>query len=680
MLADAARTEGSRYVLTGNALLERAGERVMAQRLSYDKALGVAEAEGDVVYEIPGLHVEAERARVLTRERQAEIERLRYRLTNTGAHGVARRGEQTDPLHQRLEDATYTTCPGPRPAWRLEAREVTLDRERQVARARHVKLRAGSVPVLYLPWMSYSLDRSRKTGFLTPGIGHSDNNGIDVRTPFYWNIAPERDATLTPRYLGKRGLQLLGEYRYLGRRYQGELNLEALPGDDLAGRDRYLIGYEHAGWFTNRLDGEVHYRHVSDKDYFRDLGDSLGLASQTHIDRNARLTWHGGYWTLSGYLQDFQTLDPTLPAGTRPYRRLPQLVFSGLLPQRPLGLKTRLTTELVHFDQDGRVTGTRLDLRPEVARTWGAAAWEVTPRFVLRHTRYWLQDQAPGDPDTPSRTTPIASIDARLFLERPRDLLGLGQMQTLEPRLFWLYVPYRDQQALPVFDTGLRDFNDLLLFADNRFSGADRQGDANQLTLALTSRILDPGSGRQRAALTVGQIHYFRDRTVTLPGQSPDRRSASNLIATLDVRLIAGLQAGAGIQWDPFESKTDRGSLRLRYRTDRHHFVNLAYRYRSDILEQLDLSGLWYLTPAWHLVGRWNHSLRHGVLLEGLAGIEYESCCWLARLVTRSYVDSIDGNRNDAILLQLELKGLTRIGDPVERVLEQSILGYAASH
>ncbi|RMG29830.1 MAG: LPS-assembly protein LptD, partial [Gammaproteobacteria bacterium] len=675
--ADQARSEGQRYFLRGHVRLERPGERLTADRMRYDRVSGRAEAEGRVVYTLPGLRLEAARAELHTRTRRARLEQVRYHLPGRGARGTAVRAEQRDPRHQRLERATYTTCPGPRPSWRIEAHTLTLDRQRQVARARHVKLRVRSVPVLYLPRMSYSLDRSRKTGFLTPGLGHSGNNGTELRLPFYWNIAPERDATLTPRYLEKRGVQLLGEYRYLGHGYRGRLELEALPGDRLRHQDRSLVAYEHGGWFSPRLDGEIHYRRVSDPDYFRDLGGSLGLASQVHLDRNARLTWHAGTWSLTGRVQDFQTLDPTLPPEARPYRRLPQLSFSGRLARRPLGLESRLDAELVRFTQQGRVDGTRLDLRPAWQRTWGGAAWEATPALTLRHTRYWLSGQDPGTPSRPTRTTPIASLDLRLFLERDSGLFGPGGLQTLEPRLFWLYVPYRDQDRLPVFDTGRRDFNDLLLFADNRFSGADRQGDAHQLTLALTSRFLDPRTGTQHAALTLGEIRYFRDRRVTLPGESIDQRPTSDLLAHLDLALARALRLEASLQWDPHAAATRRSGLGLRYRQDPRHRLQAAYRYRNGILEQVDASGLWYLNPTWHLVGRWQYSLRHHTLLEGLAGIEYEQCCWLARLVVRRYVADIDGAHDQAFLVQVVLKGLTRIGHPVEQLLAQSVLGYA---
>jgi LPS-assembly protein len=250
-------------------------------------------------------------------------------------------------------------------------------------------------------------------------------------------------------------------------------------------------------------------------------------------------------------------------------------------------------------------------------------------------------------------------------------------LQTLEPRAFYLYVPHEDQTDLPLFDTAPRDFNFQQMFEENRFTGADRMGDANQLTLAVTTRLLDPDTGTQHASFSLGEIFYFRDREVTLqPNEPVAEQSSSNLVAELDLRLSPTWRTVAGLQWDPFESKTERSSVRFQYRPDPQHLLNFAYRFRSDQLEQIDTSALWYFNPRWHGIMRWNYSLPDDELLETLAGIEYESCCWILRLMARSYISDVQGEKNDAILVQLELKGLTSFGDPIESLLEDGILGY----
>ena len=678
MAAREARTEqGNRFLLRGGARIERAGQRLTADEIRYDKTRGVAEAEGRVRLDDPELAVTGSRARLALDSDQGEIHDVHYALRGRHARGEAAAAFQESADRKRFEAATYTTCDADAESWRLRAREVVLDEASGVGKARHVRLEAGGVPVLYSPWLSFPIDDRRKSGFLVPGWGRSDEGGVDIRIPYYWNIAPNRDATLTPRYLGKRGLMMKGEYRYLTRDSRGQLDLEYLPSDDaFGGRNRTLLGIRHQGRLSERLQARVDIRSVSDAEYFEDLGDNLGLSALTHINRVAELRYSAPQWTLSGRLQDFQTVDRTIPATRRPYGRLPQLRLAARPDWHPGGIDLQLNAEIVRFDKADAVTGTRYDLTPTLSLPLGRAAWFLTPALALRHTGYRLDGVAAGDPDAPTRTNPIASLDGGLFLERSTEWFGTRYTQTLEPRAFYLYVPERDQSAIPVFDTSLRDFSYAQLFATNRFTGADRMGDANQLTLAVTSRLLDPASGAQRARFALGDILYFRDRTVTLPGRAPERQASSNLVALADLSLSPAWSLAAGLQWDPHETKTDRSNLRLQYRAGERRLLNLVYRYRSDRLEQITLSGLWQLTPRWQLVGRWSHSLPDSTLLEGLGGVEYETCCWIARLVGRSYINNTAGERNTAVLFQIELKGLTSFGDPVSETLRSGILGY----
>ncbi|WJW75908.1 LPS assembly protein LptD [Thiohalobacter sp. IOR34] len=670
--------QGTRYLLSGDARIERSGQRLRADRLRYDEAAGTADAEGHVLLEEPGLRIEGSRAHLLLDEDRGEIEDVRYDLFSRYARGSARIAYQDSRTRKRFEQATYTTCDEGAEAWRLKAREVKLDEAKGVGRARHVILELAEIPVFYTPFMSFPLDDRRKSGFLVPSWGRSDESGADVRLPYYWNIAPNRDATITPRLLSDRGVQLRGEYRYLQRHGEGRLDLEYLPSDKAFGNQtRSLFSLRHSGRPTRQIGIKLDFKNVSDAEYFEDLGDNLGLSATTHIRRVGELSYSARGWNLTGRLEDFQTVDRTIAASNRPYKRLPQILFRGQPASRPYGLELRLDAEAVRFDKDAAVTGTRFDLRPEAALPLGDAAWYLTPRLALRHTRYSLQNTAPGDPDSPSRTLPIASLDGGLFLERDSRWFGHSLLQTLEPRAFYLFVPKRDQLDLPLFDTGLRDFSYQQLFASNRFSGADRQGDANQLTLALSSRLLDPASGRQLLRLSLGEIFYFRDREVILRSGDPvEQRSNSKLVALLDLALQGGWTLSSGLQWDPRSTRNERGSLRLRYQPDARHSLNLTYRYRRDRLEQVDASAFWHLTPRWHLVARWNYSLPDRLLLTGLGGLEYESCCWVFRILGRSYINDTQGRRNNSLLLQLELKGLTSFGDPISELLQNDILGY----
>lgn len=676
--ADRARAfDRNLLVLTGEARVERAGQRMDADRIEYHRDTGEALAEGGVRLEQEGMRVEAERARLNLETRAGEMDGVRFTLFEGHAWGEAAQARQENPLLRHFSEASYSTCDRENPSWLLKAREFTLDQKAQRGIVRHSVLRAWDVPVFYFPYLSFSLDDSRKTGFLFPSWGSSSTTGTDIRLPFYWNIAPHRDATLTPRYMAKRGVQLMGEFRYLNRTNSGQIDLEYLPTDKASGdRDRGFLSYRHQGRPARNLRTRINLTTASDERYFEDLGNSLSLSATTHLEQTAEITWASSGWMLQGRAQNFQTVDSSIPAASRPYKRLPQLRLAGRPRWTPYGLDLGLDAEAVRFDQKGRVTGTRLDIKPFLSRPWGTPGWYLTPRLELRHTAYSLQNLTSGDPDRPQRTLPTASLDSGLTLERTARLGPGTYVQTLEPRLFYLYVPKIDQDDIPVFDTGLADFNYQQLFATNRFTGADRVGDANQLTVALSSRLLQPASGAQLLRATLGQILYFRDREVTLPGKEVATAAGSNLVGLLELDLGRRWQLDAGLQWDPELNERERASLRLRLAPAPHRRLDFSYRYRRDVLEQVDVSGLWYLTPSWHLVGRWYYSLPDSALLEGLGGLEYESCCWVARLLGRSYVLSGEEERNTTFMFQVELKGLASLGQSVDSLLRGSIAAY----
>ncbi|MFA7388506.1 MAG: LPS assembly protein LptD, partial [Thiohalobacteraceae bacterium] len=547
--ADHAETEGQVYILAGDAVIDRAGRRVQADRIRYDEALGEVRAEGNVRLDEATLNLTGSSARLLLDSDQGEIQDVRYRVYAQHARGRAETARQESAVRKVFEEATYTTCDEEREAWRLNARNVVLREDEGVGTARHAWLEIADVPVLYTPYMSFPIDDRRKSGLLVPSWGSSQNSGAEFALPYYWNIAPHRDATITPRLLAKRGLQMQGEFRYLNPTNSGALGLEYLPGDrEFNDEDRRLVRIDHSGRPFARLSTAVHAADVSDDRYFEDLGTDLEVSSTTHLERLAQATYFGTGWSLTGRVQDFQTVDRTIPSAADAYARLPQLLFHAAPRTRPYGVELDLASELVQFDHDDLVTGTRLDLQPKASLPLGGAAWFLTPAASVRYTQYKLEDQPANQPEDPSRTTPIASLDSGLFFERNLGWFGNDLLQTLEPRAFYLYVPHRDQSDLPVFDTALRDFSFYQMFEDNRFTGADRMGDANQLTLAATTRLLDPGTGTQYASLSLGEIFYFRDREVTLyNNQAAADQSRSNLVAELDLRLSQSWKTVAGV-------------------------------------------------------------------------------------------------------------------------------------
>lgn len=671
------------FTLSGDATIRYGMHRLQASDITFRQKTGEVEASGGIRFAGPEIVVSGDSALLQTGQERGELKQLTYALPRQHARGGAELLSLEGAYRQHLEKAFYTTCsPGNRD-WLLSAREVELDQAEGTGVARDAKVTFKGVPILYTPYISFPLDDRRKTGLLLPKVGTTEKTGVDISLPWYWNIAPNRDATITPRLMSDRGIMLGGEFRYLTHSSRGSINAEYLPSDDeFGGEDRSLVTLRHHGYLTERLEASILASDVSDETYFEDLGTDLVQTSQTSLERTARTTYHGQSWRLGLVVQDFQNLDVTLAPEDRPYRQLPQVVFDYFPDQRLLGIKAELLAEFNHFSHSDNsvVKGSRLDLQPRFSLPVQHAGWYVEPAVGVRHTAYTLDNTAPGQDTDPARTTPVASLDAGIFFERSGSFRSRPYIQTLEPRLFYLYVTEEDQQDLPVFDTGNYDFNFWTLFRENRFNGPDRMGDANQLALALTTRILNPDNGQQLLSASLGSLLYFRDRTVTLPGENVDLDNSSDLIGELDLSLTRFWSVRAEVLWNPHDSHTERSNYRLQYRRGPRQLVNLGYRFRDGIQEQADVSFLWPLYRHWHAVGRWYVDLDSNETIEALAGLGYEHCCWGLQLLGRSYINSEGSDRTTAIFLQLELKGLGKLGTSVDGALERGILGYHSNY
>ncbi len=679
--ADRAESRGNEvYQLDGNAVVREPQQQLSADHILYDGFKGTVDAEGSVRLDEPNLRMTADKAHVLTETQEGTIENADFLLYLAHARGASPTVFLEGPNRKRLLDATYTTCAYDSDTWRLRGSEVTLKQDKGEGVARHARLEVHNVPVFYTPYITFPIDDRRKSGLLTPSYGNSDESGLDVRVPYYWNIAPHRDATITPRHMEKRGLMLDSEFRYLNLTNEGELDFTFLPSDDAFGQDRHLVGYQHEGTLGERVRIEADLKDVSDQDYFEDFGDVLNLTSTTHLERRLDGTYRGDWWSLTGRLQHYQTVDSDIAAASRPYERLPQISLRARPDWNHFGLEYDLQAEATAFDHSRNKlvdTGNRYDLTPKVSLPLRRSAYEITPALSLRHTQYDLDRVDMTKDDAPSRTAPIFSLDNKLFLERNTGLLGGQYLQTLEPRAFYLYAADRDHSDIPVFDSANRTFRFSELFSENRFSGGDRVGDANQLALAVTTRYLDPVSGTEKLRASVGELFYFRDREVTLRGGDPDTDSRSEYAGELAVNLTSRWSLSADALWDPQEEITTKSNTSLSYRGGRRKLANLSYRSTRPTLEQVDASWLWPLSPAWHMVGRWNYDLEDNRTLEGIAGLEYQSCCWAARIAWQKVLNDADKEKsNYALYMELELKGLTSIGDKVESVLQDGILGY----
>ena len=647
----------------------------------YSEPDGVVNVEGQVRYDEPDMTMFAQRGKVWLDEDRAEFHDTGFRFYDRHARGGADTAYLLQPGISRYETASYTTCPDDSNVWKLHAKSVSIYEDEGEGIARHARINIKSVPVLYTPWLSFPIDDRRKTGFLIPSFGSSENSGFELRVPYYLNLAPNYDATLAPRYLQDRGVQLNTEFRYLRDNQRGIVSLEYLPDDEITGENRSRIKIRDTSRFGEHLTTNIDYDRVSDADYLTDLGDSLSLASITHLQRTFRADYNTRWWSAGARIDDYQTVDPTIAPEDRPYERLPRLTFDAISPVRPGNVESAFTSEFVRFDQDSRVVANRVDLTPSILYPLRRAAFEITPKVGVRYTNYQLDNQDPGQQQYLSRTTPIFSLDNVLYLEKGLRLGERDYIQTLEPRVYYLYVERQNQEDIPLFDASTPTFTYRELFEENRFNGADRMGDANQAALAVTTRLIDPVTGAQRARASVGELFYFQNRTVTLDNTAPEERSRSDIAAELEVALSRAWSTRADFVWDPIDLNSERANARIQYNPGFRKIANLSYRYLrqgqdQQQQDQIDASFLWPLGPSWQALGRWYYDIGDSEKLETLLGIEYDSCCWGIRLVGREYVDGSREETNRAVLLQFVLKGLGRVGSDIESLLEDGILGY----
>ncbi|WP_149195939.1 LPS assembly protein LptD [Luteimonas suaedae] len=700
---------GEQSHLQGNATLKRGDQFLATDNLTYDAETGRYVADGSVRYQDSGMRIVADR---LTGDQDADshsIENVRYQLIERRGNGGADRAEMTGD-QGALYGSTYSTCPPGQRWWELHAGRIDVDMEEGFGTARGATLRLGKIPVLYMPWFKFPIDDRRKTGLLYPALGYSGRNGFDYRQPIYLNLAPHYDMTLQPRIMTRRGVLLGTEFRYLNATGRGTFDLEYLPSDNLTQDERQEEIDQQIPEENRRKDDRGMFRYVgrqnisrtwqaranlnwiSDPRYIEDQSSSLTSGSSSTINSSAGIYGRGRYWD-GGLEADYRLLsDYTLNKTRLPYYRLPSLFLSWEQPFRPW-LVAGVDTDLTRFDHASsarqangnpvRPGGSRFDLKPYVSFPLEGAAWYVRPTLAWRYTGYRLDDALAeninaSDPDTsPSRSLPITSVDAGLFFDRDTLFRGDQYLHTLEPRLFYLNAPYRDQSNLPVFDTRDLTFSWGQLFRDNRFSGADRQTDANQLTVALTTRLIRESDGLEKLSASVGQIRYFDDSRVVLnSNREPIEAGESSWVAESSYAINDRWNLSAAYQWDPKVRRDDLVSLRTRYLIGDDGIANFSYRYRRAQLEQVDFSFLYPINPTWSLVGRYYYSLRDSKVLEGIAGVQWDSCCLAVRLVGRHYVRNRIGETNNAIQLEVELKGLGSAGPDTEGRLRRAILGY----
>jgi LPS-assembly protein len=658
----------------GNVSLRKRGAAVFADYLYYAFPERELTVTGHVRFEKEGDVVTGEKLFYNLDSESGYLEKPAYNFQQYRARGSADRMVMESRTKMRVDKATYTNCDVGDDDWFLRVDKLDLDRQGDVGVAHNATVVFKGLPVLYSPYLDFSLSGHRKTGLLPPTIGSTGQSGFEVTQPFYWNIAPNRDATIAPRILAKRGVLLNTELRYLEPSLSGEVRTEYLPNDRQKQESRYGYSWQHQQLFGHGISGGFNLQGVSDDTFFTDLSDKIAVTSQTNLPREGNLLYDGDWWNMNARVQRFQTLQDPLAPVTPPYARAPQLTLN-VNRQTDYYLDLGLQGEYVDFAHPFLLNGRRQILYPSISVPLQTSYFYLTPKLGYHHTRYSFED--PNLPDE-TRGLPVYSIDSAVTFERNARLWDRDFIQTLEPRLYYVYIPFRPQDQLPIFDTAVADFNLAQIFTENQFSGGDRINDANQLTAALSSRLINPGSGEEQLRFVLGQRYYFKEQQVSL---STSRRdfNRSDILAAMTGRITPNWAADVGLQYSAITSQTERSNVALRYQPAIGKVMNFGYRFTRDNLEQVDLSSQWPLAGRWTGLARWNYTLRDKRLLEGLAGVEYNAGCWAARFVVHRFVGATQEYIN-AMFFQLELNGVSKIGSNPLELLRQNVTGYTKTN
>ena len=615
-------------------------------------------------------------------EPTAQTEQLSIDPKFTSSRGDAKAVLFEGQDKKRLLGARYTTCEAGVDDWYIKSKEITLDDYTQSGSAKNAYIEFKGVPILYSPWLSFSFNNERKSGFLAPSVGTTSRSGFETLVPYYINIAPDMDATVATRYLSKRGMQLQGEFRYLNENYSGINSLEYLDNDSLSGNRRYYANFAHNHQITDRWSAGYNIEKVSDNEYFSEMSTRIVSTSRVNLPQQGRVDYVGDVWRFNGIAQKYQTLDKI----NYPYQRLPQLTLTA--DKEWEYADTELYSEFSYFDRDNNApvaaTGSRLTLYPSISVPFTQSYGFITPKVGVHSTSYRLNNNDFNingnmvSNNSASRTLPIFSLDSGLFFERDTKIVKNRYTQTLEPRMFYVYIPHKEQDLLPVFDSALADLNLTSLFTENQFTGNDRVNNANQLSLAVTSRMIDQDTGIERFAATIGQRYYFDKQRVVLPNTIQPTNNSSDIIASMTARLSNKWNLDAFWQYNTDDAGIVRSNILARYNPEPGKLMNVGYRYTQQFLEQINVSGQWPLSRGWYGVGRFNYSIREKTLIESLAGIEYDAGCWQARTVIQR-VETATADANYGLFFQLELGGLASIGSNPLNLLRRDIPGYLSS-
>ena len=687
------RAQSSRVVqdgpsqFQGNVEVIKNSQSIRAEVVTYDKDTGIYNAEGRAHLWDKGMVWTGDAIKFDSQNETALLSDGKYWLGEGPGRGTA-----SKIVHNSAEDISvfknveYTTCPVTSEAWRLHASALRVDHSNERASASNAIVRFMDVPVFYMPYVNFPTTKQRKSGFLAPVFGTSNESGFDTQLPYYWNIAPNQDATISPRIIQDRGIMLDGEYRYLNPTYSGTINGEYLSGDDDRGnQDRSYLSVEHHQlFFDNRGRLNLLFNNVSDNEYFKDFGNTMGASSQSFLERKLEFAYEKEGTRFYAVTQDYQTLVDDLPAAARPYKILPRLEL-GHIFKTDNGFEAAIKSDASYFYKSQSLSSIRATAAPSLAYSYRKPYLQIIPKIVVAHTEYFNDD--PNDIyDDESRTVPIISIDATLFAERNFSLWGKNLFQTLEPRVYYLYVPKVNQDNLPIFDTGAMDINTHTMYLPHRFSGGytqfggDRVGDANRVTFGVSSRLSHKDTGRQIMSISIGQVFHLDRREITLPGQTYSNNTLSNLFAEGELNLSSTTKITGSLVWEPESQKTERKAISFNYQPDQNTILKAAYRFTrapnssSQNIEQVDTS---FRLPVptfknMSLIGMWSYTIHDKTTLEAFGGVEYDSCCWSVSIVGQRYLNGTNISSEPefitGVFVQLRLRGLMGLGkgrDPI---------------
>lgn len=667
---------------SGNVKMRHGDLELKADRIKYYQDSEDAEVEGNAMLNRPDDILKGDLLQLNLETGIGELSNPQYFIKDGSGRGSGSLLFLEGNDHYRLKQARYTTCQVGDDDWYIEASDLEVDNAKKVGTARNVVVRFKDVPFLYLPWMNFSFSGQRKTGLLAPVFGNTARSGAEVSVPFYWNIAPNYDATVTPRYMSKRGVMFNNEFRYIEQNLGGQLLFDILPDDRITDETRYGVVFNHNQWLGSGWSGMLHYERASDSNYFRDLANNVAFTSRTNLPQQAMASYFGGLGrdgslTFSALVQRFQTLQDPRATIISPYKRLPQFTLNAV-KRNLYGLDFDLSSNWTHFSHPTLQDGLRLAMYPSISlplqNSWGF----IKPRVGVHHTRYNLNAPTGTETKTANRTLPILSLDSGLTFERDINLFQGNYVQTIEPRLFYVYIPFEQQNNLPNFDSAEMDFSFAQIFSERRFSGEDRINDANEITMAVTSRLIESSTGNERIRATVGQKVRLTERRLTLTS-SQTTAAGADFIAELSGRITPHLLTDAGVQLDQNNFLTEKIRAGISYQPQLGKVLNLGYRFSRDIFEQVDISTQWPLAKRWQALASANYSLKDDKLLAGLLGFEYNACCWSLRLVANRFTTATQ-RTSTAVFVQLELNDLMSIGTNPIRVLQQGIPGYVRTN